>query len=82
METTAPVEIGTAVRVDGEGFVADGVVRYCNYHGSSYRIGIHFVPVKSEAESRGNAGFAISGTRVPLAKHGDGSTQVLLNSAD
>lgn len=48
LEAFAPVETGTAVRVDGEGFIAHGVVRYCNNHRGAYRIGISFVPVESE----------------------------------
>jgi hypothetical protein len=42
-----PVQIDTAVRLDGEGFVADGVVRVCKNDGSTHRIGICFVPMKS-----------------------------------
>jgi hypothetical protein len=53
LEAVTPVGTGTAVRLDGEGFIADGVVRYCNSHGGTYRIGICFVPVRSQAEQFG-----------------------------
>ena len=48
LEASAPVEKETAVRVDGEGFIADVVVRYCERQGALYRIGICFVPAKSD----------------------------------
>jgi hypothetical protein len=51
VEAIAPVEKETEVRLDGEGFVANGVVRYCERLGGLYRIGIGFVPVKSDAGS-------------------------------
>ena len=47
VEAIAPVEKETEVRLDGEGFVANGVVRYCERLGGLNRIGICFVPVKS-----------------------------------
>ena len=48
LEALAPVEIDTAVRLDGDDFVADGVVRFCKNHGSTYRIGISFVAANSD----------------------------------
>ena len=46
LEAIVPVEKETEVRLDGEGFVADGVVRYCEKCGGLYRIGIGFVQVE------------------------------------
>jgi PilZ domain len=51
VEAVVPVEINTAVRLDGEGFVADGVVRFCKRDGGTYRIGICFVPMNSDNAS-------------------------------
>jgi hypothetical protein len=48
LEAVVPVEINTAVRLDGEGFVADGVVRFCKNEGGTYRIGVCFVPMNSD----------------------------------
>ena len=50
LESAVPVETGTAVRIDGEGFIARGVVRHCTTHDYIYLIGISFVPVGSDAE--------------------------------
>lgn len=49
LEAVVPVEIDTAVRLDGEGFIADGVVRFCKNHGGTHRIGICFVAVNSDS---------------------------------
>jgi len=59
LEALVPVEIDTAVRLDGEGFVADGVVRFCKNDGGTYRIGICFVPKKSDNESPPDSSFAV-----------------------
>jgi hypothetical protein len=60
LEAVVPVEIDTAVRLDGEGFIADGVVRFCKNHGGTYRIGICFVPMKSDSANPGmDSRFAV-----------------------
>lgn len=40
VETEIGVECGTFVILDGDGIVAEGVVRYCKAEGQRYRLGI------------------------------------------
>jgi len=45
LKTQTPVEPGQAVRLDGNGLIADGVVRYCRPEGDLCVIGVALVPV-------------------------------------
>jgi hypothetical protein len=47
LETEIGLECGTPVMLDGEGLMAEGVVRYCRAEGESYRIGIALRPQES-----------------------------------
>ena len=40
VEADSAMCIGLPVRIEGEGFTGEGVVRYCGQHNSRYRIGI------------------------------------------
>jgi hypothetical protein len=44
LEAPSSVPIGAAVRLDGDGIVADGVVRYCRPEDGYYRIGVALIP--------------------------------------
>jgi PilZ domain len=44
LETERGMETGTPVRLDADGIVADGVVRYCKVQDGSYRIGVSLLP--------------------------------------
>ena len=44
LEAETEVAIGTPVQLDGDGIVAEGVVRYCNAEGRIYRIGVALLP--------------------------------------
>jgi len=44
VDTESGISPGTLVRIDGEGFAAEGVVRYCGRHGPRYRIGVALKP--------------------------------------
>lgn len=43
LEAQSSVAVGTAVRLDGDGIMADGVVRYCRSENGQYRIGVALV---------------------------------------
>ena len=45
LKTQSPVEPGRVVRLDGNGLMADGVVRYCRTEGELCVIGVALVPV-------------------------------------
>jgi hypothetical protein len=47
LETEIGLECGTSVTLDGDGLMAEGVVRYCRAEGESYRIGISLRPQES-----------------------------------
>ena len=38
------IGLGSPVRIDGQGFAGDGIVRYCGPHHGRFRIGIELVP--------------------------------------
>jgi len=40
VETREGISPGIAVHIDGQGFTADGTIRYCRPDGESYRIGV------------------------------------------
>jgi hypothetical protein len=40
LKTEIGLECGTPVTLDGDGLMAEGVVRYCRPEGESYKIGI------------------------------------------
>ena len=44
LEAKVGLECGTVVRLDGDGIIAEGVVRYCKPEGELYRIGIALQP--------------------------------------
>lgn len=44
LEAEASVAVGTSVQLDGNGIVADGIVRYCHAQGGKYRIGVALQP--------------------------------------
>jgi hypothetical protein len=44
LEARSSVAVGAPVRLDGDGIVADGVVRYCRPQDGIYRIGVALVP--------------------------------------
>jgi hypothetical protein len=44
VETKIGLQCGTLVTLDGDGIVAEGVVRYCKLEGGTYRIGIALQP--------------------------------------
>jgi hypothetical protein len=44
LETEIRLECGTLVTLDGDGIIAQGVVRYCKPEGELYRIGIALQP--------------------------------------
>jgi len=44
VEAPTEIGVGTPVHIDGEGFAAQGVVRYCGAHGAVFRIGIALDP--------------------------------------
>jgi hypothetical protein len=44
LEAEIGLESGTAVTLDGDGIIAEGVVRYCKPTGELYRIGIALQP--------------------------------------
>jgi hypothetical protein len=44
LETEIGLECGTPVTLDGDGIIAEGVVRYCKLDGDRYRIGIALQP--------------------------------------
>jgi PilZ domain len=43
VETKEGISAGTPVRIDGQGFTADGTIRYCRPLGEIYRIGVALV---------------------------------------
>lgn len=47
IETEIGLECGTPVTLDGDGLMAEGVVRYCRAEGELYRIGISLLPHES-----------------------------------
>jgi len=47
LETPVVVDPGTPVAIDGPGFAAHGVVRYCYHMGQVFRIGIELKPLKA-----------------------------------
>jgi hypothetical protein len=44
VDTESGISPGTLVRIDGEGFAAEGVVRYCSRRGHLYRVGVALRP--------------------------------------
>jgi hypothetical protein len=44
VETDSGINTGTPVHLDGEGFAAEGIVRYCGRHGHGYRLGVELKP--------------------------------------
>jgi hypothetical protein len=44
LETKTGIACGTPVTLDGDGIVAEGVVRYCRAEGERYRVGIALQP--------------------------------------
>jgi PilZ domain len=44
LEAERGVEPGKAVQLDGNGIVADGVVRHCRFENGLYRIGVALQP--------------------------------------
>jgi PilZ domain len=40
--------VGTSVVIDGQGFDAEGVVRYCERLGPAYRVGVELKPAEPE----------------------------------
>lgn len=44
VDTESGISPGTFVQIDGEGFAAEGVVRYCSRRGRQYRIGVALSP--------------------------------------
>lgn len=38
--------VGASVVIDGQGFAAEGVVRYCEHLGPAYRIGVELKPAE------------------------------------
>jgi hypothetical protein len=46
LETQIALGAGTSIVIDGQGFAADGVVRYCECLGSVYRVGVELKPAK------------------------------------
>lgn len=44
LEAKIGLECGTSVTLDGDGIIAEGVVRYCKAEGELYRIGIALRP--------------------------------------
>jgi hypothetical protein len=48
LETNSSLNLGTSVAIDGQGFAAEGVVRYCECLGPAYRIGVELKPAAPE----------------------------------
>ena len=44
LEAEKGIEPGSAVRLDGDGIIADGVVRYCRFENGLYWIGVALQP--------------------------------------
>jgi hypothetical protein len=40
VDTDSAMRIGLPVRIEGQGFTGEGVVRYCGQHNGRFRIGI------------------------------------------
>jgi len=50
VEADAAIHPGAPVKIEGEGFIGAGVVRYCGLHHGRYRIGIELCgPESAEA---------------------------------
>jgi hypothetical protein len=46
LETHNGLEPGTSVVIDGQGFAAEGVVRFCERLGPVYRVGVQLKPTE------------------------------------
>jgi hypothetical protein len=51
LETQIGIACGTPVTLDGDGIIAEGVVRYCRAEGERYRIGIALQPHEPACQS-------------------------------
>ncbi len=45
LEASEALPIGVRVQLDGDGFTAEGIVRYCGRQQDAYRIGIEMEPL-------------------------------------
>jgi PilZ domain len=47
LQTPYALGLGTSIVIDGQGFSADAVVRYCERVGAVYRVGVQLKPAAS-----------------------------------